>query len=138
MVVPFLQFQSPGDPICLRFHSFAGDPDRTAHSSPDETGGVNNRDDESRHMQRSFHKSVTTQKQIAAKDHQETKKHRKADVQRFVLCMWPPVPRDCEGKTAVYKQGEHNSDETPHDEEKCSISSVGHAPLSVLHTHKIL
>ena len=89
-------------------------------------------------MQRGFHKSVATQKQIASKDHQKTKKHRKADVQSFVLCMWPPVPRDCEGKTAIYKPGEHNSDEPPHDEEKRSIGSVGHAPLSVLHTHKIL
>ena len=138
MVVPFLQFQSPGGAICLRFRSFAGNPGRTAHSGPDETGSVDNSDDESRHMQWGFHKSVATQKQIASKDHQKTKKYRKTDVQSFVLCMGPPIPRDCEGKTAIDKQGEHNSDEPPHDEEKRSIGSVGHAPLSVLHTHKIL
>src|SRR5262245_59315809 len=122
----------------LRFRSFAGDPNRTAYSSPDETGGIDDCDDESRHMQRGFHKSVATQKQIAPKEHQDTKKHRKADMQSGVLCMWPPGPRDCEGKTAIYKQGEHNRDQSPHNEEKHSIGSVGHAPLSILHTHKIL
>src|SRR2546426_7865686 len=136
--MPFLRCQSPGDAIRLRFHSFADDPDRTAHPSPDETGSVDERDDKSRHVQRGFHKNVAAQKQIDPKDHQETKKQRKVDVQSLVLCMRSPVPRDCEGKTAIDKQGKQNSDETSQDEEKRRVGSVGHAPLSVLHAHKIL
>src|SRR5262245_40488814 len=118
MVVPFLQCQSPRKAIGLRFHSVAGDPDRTAHASPDETGGVEHRDDESIHMQRGFHKNVTVQKHIDSKNHHKTQKQRKANVQSFVLCMRPPVPRDGEGKTAIDKYGKQKSDETSQDEEK--------------------
>src|SRR5262249_21645925 len=62
----------------------------------------------------------------------------KADVQSFVLCMRPPVPRDCEGKTAIDKQRKQNCNETSKDEEKRRIGNVGHASLRVLHAHKIL
>src|SRR5262245_23417235 len=112
MVVPFLWCQSPGDTIRLRrFHSFASDPKRATHPSPDETGGINHRDDESRRMQWGFHKHVVTQKPVEAKEHQETKKQRKADRQSLVLCMRSPVPGDCEGKTAIYQQGKQHGDE---------------------------